>query len=326
MGWTLAFAVVAVLFVLISGANDGATLIGLGLRFPHTPGWVAVALLVAVLFAGPYVLGVTVARTFTEGLAGLGTSVGAAVFLAGVVIAIVVVAALTGKGLPTSLTLAVIGGISGAGLGAGVPVSWGSLARVLAIGLCAPAVGLVLGYLLGTASRQVPSYRRMPKLVLAAHLVAYTAQCTAYAVNDGQKMIAVVSVALDVGRNGLGRVGPVAVSPAWMAVLAALFLAGSLTSLNRVGERIGRGLVIARPLHVLSAETAATGAVLGSSALGSPVSMTQSVTAGVVGVVASEGSRRVRWQGVLNMGTAWLVTLPSSLLLGALAGLGLRLL
>ncbi|MEW9555462.1 anion permease [Nonomuraea sp. NPDC050783] len=326
MGWTLAFALLAALFVLISGANDGATLIGLGLRFPAMPGWVAVALLVTVLFAVPYVLGVAVARTFTERLAGLGTSVGAAVFLTGVVIAVVVVAALTGRGLPTSLTLAVIGGISGAGLGAGVPVSWGSLATVLAIGLCAPVAGLVLGYLLGAAARRVPSYRRMPRLVLAAHLVAYAAQCTAYALNDGQKMIAVASVALDVGRDGLGGVGPVAVPPAWMAVLVALFLTGSLTSLDRVGGRIGRGLVIARPLHVLSAETAATGAVLGSSALGTPVSMTQSVTAGVVGVAASEGSRRVRWQSVVNMGTAWLVTLPSSLLLGCLAGLGLRLL
>ncbi|TQS26804.1 inorganic phosphate transporter [Microbispora sp. KK1-11] len=90
--------------------------------------------------------------------------------------------------------------------------------------------------------------------------------------------------------------GPVDVPPVWMAVLAALFLAGALAALSRVGARLGRGLVITRPLHVVSAETAATGAVLGSSALGSPVSMTQSITAGVVGVAASEGARRVRWQ------------------------------
>ncbi|MFI6791429.1 inorganic phosphate transporter [Nonomuraea sp. NPDC050383] len=326
MGWTAAFAVVAVLFVLISGANDGATLIGLGLRFPRTPGWAAAALLTVVLFAGPYVLGLAVARTFTEGLAGLGTHGGAAVFLAGVVTAVAVVAALTGKGLPTSLTLAVIGGIAGAGLGAGLPVSWHGVAVVLGVGACAPLAGLVLGYLLGALSRRVPSYRRMPRLVLAAHLLAYAAQCTAYAVNDGQKMVAVVSVAVDVGRDGLGGVGPVGLSPGWMACLALLFLAGALAGLTRVGERLGRGLVIARPLHVLSAETAATGAVLGSSALGSPVSMTQSVLAGVVGVVASEGSRRVRWQAVANVGTAWLVTLPSSLALGCVAGLALRLL
>ncbi|GAA2905572.1 hypothetical protein GCM10010517_71730 [Streptosporangium fragile] len=324
--WTPAFATAAVLFVLISGANDGATLIGLGLRFPHVPGWVIAALLGAALFAGPYVVGIAVARTFTERLVGLGTSGGSAAFLAGVVIAVTVVAVLTGRGLPTSLTLAVIGGITGAGLGAGLPVSWSGLAAVLGVGVGAPLAGLLLGYLLGTVSRRVPSYRRMPRLVRAAHLLAYAAQCVAYAANDGQKMIAVVSVAVAVARSGPGGVGPVEVPPAWMAVLAMLFLAGALTSLTRVGERLGRGLVITRPLHVVSAETAATGAVLGSSALGSPVSMTQSITAGVVGVAASEGARRVRWQGVVNVGTAWLVTLPSSMALGGLAGLALRLL
>ncbi|MGV9778042.1 anion permease [Streptosporangium sp. NPDC003464] len=326
MGWTLAFAAVAVLFVLVSGANDGATLIGLGLRFPRSPGWAVAALPVAVLFAVPYLLGITVARTFTERLAGLGTSGGAAAFLAGVAIAVAVVAVLTGRGLPTSLTLAVIGGISGAGIGAGLPVSWSGLTAVLAVGAGAPLAGLVLGYLLGNVSHRVPSHRRMSRLVLAAHLLAYAAQCVAYALNDGQKMIAVVSVAVGVGRHGLGGVGPVEVPPAWMAVLTAVFLAGALTSLAPVGERLGRGLVITRPLHIVSAEAAATGAVLGSSALGSPVSMTQSITAGVVGVAASEGARRVRWQGVVNMGTAWVVTLPSSMALGCLAGLALRLL
>lgn len=325
MGWTLAFAAVAILFVLASGANDGATIIGLGLRFPRSPGWVVTVLLVAVLFAVPYLLGVAVARTFTERLAGLGTSGGAAAFLVGVVIAVAVVAVLTGRGLPTSLTLAVIGGISGAGLGAGLPVSWGDLGTVLAIGAGAPLAGLVLGYLLGAVSHRVPSYRRMPRLVFATHLLAYSAQCVAYAVNDGQKMIAVVSVAIGVSRDGLGGVGPVEVPPVWMAALVALFLAGALTSLIRVGGRLGRGVVITRPLHIVSAETAATGAVLGSSALGSPVSMTQSITAGVVGAATSEGARRVRWQGVVNVGTAWLVTLPSSMALGCLGGLALRL-
>ncbi|MCA2184163.1 inorganic phosphate transporter [Nonomuraea cavernae] len=312
--------------MLISGANDGATLIGLGLRFPHSPGWTVAALLAVVLFAGPYVLGMTVARTFTERLAGLGTAGGAVAFLSGVLIAVVVVAVLSGRGLPTSLTLAVIGGISGAGLGAGLPVSWSALGTVLAIGAGAPLVGLVLGYLLGAMSRRVPSHRRMPRLLLGAHLLAYAAQCVAYAVNDGQKMIAVVSVAYGVDRDGLGGVGRVSVPPAWMAALVLIFLAGALTSLTRVGERLGRGLVLTRPLHIVSAETAATGAVLGSSALGSPVSMTQSITAGVVGVATSEGARRVRWQGVLNVGMAWLLTLPSSMALGCLAGLALRLL
>ncbi|MFI6819305.1 anion permease [Nonomuraea sp. NPDC050328] len=324
MAWTLAFAATAVMFVLVTGANDGAALIGLCLRFPKVPGWLTVTLLAGALMAVPYVLGVAVAATFTERLAGLGAHGGAAAFLAGVVIAVGVVAMLAGRGLPTSLTLAVVGGITGAGFGAGLPVSVSGLVTVLAIGAGAPLAGVLLGYLLGALSRRVPSHGRMPRIVLTAHLLAYGAQCVAYAVNDGQKMLAVVSVAVEVGRHGVGGIGPVQVGPAWMALLVLVFLAGALTSLPRVGARLGRGLVLARPLHVVSAEAAAAGAVLGSSVLGAPVSMTQSVTAGVVGAAASEGSRRVRWHGVVTIGTAWAVTLPSSMALGCLAGLAVR--
>ncbi|WP_186403551.1 hypothetical protein [[Actinomadura] parvosata] len=216
MGWTLAFAGTAVLFVLVTGANDGAALIGLGLRFPKAPGWLAVALPAAALIGVPYVLGVAVAATFTERLAGLGSEGGAAAFLAGVVIAVGVVAVLAGRGLPTSLTLAVVGGITGAGFGAGLPVSAAGLGTVLAVGALAPLAGVLLGYLLAACSRRVPSHGRMPRLVLAAHLLAYTAQCVAYAVNDGQKMVAVVSVALEVGRHGVGGIGPSASArPGW---------------------------------------------------------------------------------------------------------------
>ncbi|MEU4580219.1 inorganic phosphate transporter [Nonomuraea sp. NPDC023979] len=322
--WTIAFAVAAVLFVLVTGANDGAALIGLGLRFPKAPGWFTVGLLAGALIAVPYLLGVAVAATFTERLAGLGADGGAAAFLAGVVIAVGVVAVLAGRGLPTSLTLAVVGGITGAGFGAGLPVSLSGLGTVLAVGVAAPLAGVLLGYVMGAVSRRVPSHGRMPRIVLAAHLLAYGAQCVAYAVNDGQKMLAVVSVAVEVGRHGVGGIGPVHVGPAWMALLVAVFLAGALTSLPRVGARLGRGLVLARPLHVVSAEAAAAGAVLGSSVLGAPVSMTQSVTAGVVGAAASEGGKRVRWRGVATVGMAWAVTLPSSMALGCLAGLAVR--
>jgi len=277
MGWMAAFAVAAVAFVLISGANDGATLIGLGLRFPEVPGWLIAALLAVVLFAGPYLTGIAVARTFTERLVAFGTAGGAATFLTGVITAVVVVAVLTGRGLPTSLTLALIGGITGAGLGAGLPVSWSGLGMVLGAGLAAPVVGLLLGYQLGAVLRRVPATRRMPRLVRAAHLLAYGVQSVAYAANDGQKMIAVVGVAIAAaGGGGPGAVGEIDVPPVWMAALTTLFFFGALTSLTRVGERLGRGLVITRPPHIVCAEAAAAGAVFGSVAIGCPVSITQS--------------------------------------------------
>jgi PiT family inorganic phosphate transporter len=323
--WVIAFTTVTVAFVLVCGANDGATLLALAMRFPRAPGWAGVLVVLAALVAVPLLLGYGVATAFTGRLAVLDGPRGAAAFLGGVVMALIVVTLLARRGLPTSLTLAVIGGISGAALGAGLAVSWPGLLRVLAVGVLTPAVGLLLGYLLGAGSRRVPGWSRMPRLLYGVHLLAHLAQCTAYAVNDGQKMFAVVSVAVGVARSGSpSGVGPVQVPVGLLFVVAALFGLGTLSSLRRVGERLGRGLVLARPLHIASAETAAAAAVLGSSAFGSPVSMTQSLSAGVVGVAASEGARRVRWQGVLNLGGAWLVTLPSSAGLGFLAGLAAR--
>src|SRR5690606_14547865 len=144
--------------------------------------------------------------------------------------------------------------------------------------------------------------------------------------NDGQKMIAVAGVALAVRAGGLDAVGEIDVPPPWMAALAGLFFAGALAGLRRVGARLGRGLALTRPPHIVCAEVAASGAVLGSVALGCPVSITQSIAAGVVGVAAREGVRRIRWQQVAGIALAWVVTLPAAMLLATVAGLVLRLL
>jgi PiT family inorganic phosphate transporter len=322
MLWITAFAIVAVVFVLVCGANDGAVLLSLAVRFPRTPGLLAAAVPPLAMVVVPPLLGTAVAATFTDRLAGLDGERGAAAFLVGVVMALAVVGVLTWRGLPTSLTLAVIGGIAGDGLGSGLRVGWADLAVVLTVGAAAPLGGLAIGYLLGVLARRVPSWSRMPQAVPVAHLVAYTAQCVAYALNDGQKMLAVTGVALQVARRGgPGEAAAPDVPLGWLAVVAVVFALGMLVSLTRMGERLGRGLVLARPQHIAWAETAAAAAVLGSSALGSPVSMTQSLTGGVIGVAASEGTRRVRWQGVLNLAMAWLLTLPSSMALGWAAGL-----
>ncbi|MEU8800213.1 inorganic phosphate transporter [Spirillospora sp. NPDC048819] len=324
MTWAIAFAAVALAFVWVTGVNDGAALLGLSGRFPRSPMLPLAALLLVPLVVVPQFT-VTVARTFTEGLTDLGDRRGALAFLLGVTVALAVVGGLSRRGLPTSLTLAIVGGIGGAGLGMGLDVSWRGIALVLLIGAAAPLVGLCAGYALGRASRRVPSFTRMSGALRAVHVLAYSAQCAAYAANDGQKMLAVVSVARHVvSTRKLGAVGPVQPTPLVLAAIAVVFCAGALSAVHRVGDRLGRGLVLARPLHVVSTEAAAAASVAASSIAGAPVSMTQSITAGVVGVAASEGTSRVRWQNVLGIGAAWVFTLPLAFAAGALGGLAMR--
>lgn len=287
---------VAVLFAIVTGANDGGAILtsGLKLRALRTP--VALAGLVLAVVLVPF--GTTaVAHAFTTKL----TS-GAPVAI-GVLCALAVVIVLTRLGRPTSLTLATVGGLTGAGLGHGGPVSYGWVCYVLALGLAAPFVGGGLAFLLARPLRRVP--------LNAAHRLGFGLQCVAYAANDGQKMIAVFAAA------GLGS--------RWVFPLAgALFAIGALQGLPRASRSLGGQMLAVRPVHAVSAEISAAAAVLGCAALGVPVSMTQSVAGGLIGAGVTHGPGRVRWHAATKIALAWLLTLPASVLLAALVAAALR--
>ena len=137
---------VAVLFAVVTGANDGGALIAPGLRVPILNVPISLALLAGAAVALPLLAGTAVAATLSRSIVPPG-SAGRAAVVAGFVVAVVVVAVLTRAGRPTSLTLAVIGGLTGAGFGFAVPVDLEVAGRVLTIGLAAPIVGMLLALL-----------------------------------------------------------------------------------------------------------------------------------------------------------------------------------
>jgi PiT family inorganic phosphate transporter len=50
-----------------------------------------------------------------------------------------------------------------------------------------------------------------------------------------------------------------------------------------------------------------------------PVSMTQAIAGGLIGAGVNLGGGRVRWYAAVKIVTAWLLTLPASLVLAAVA-------
>jgi PiT family inorganic phosphate transporter len=60
------------------------------------------------------------------------------------------------------------------------------------------------------------------------------------------------------------------------------------------------------------------------SMIGAPISTTQVITGSVMGVGSARRLRAVKWQTVGKMAITWLITLPCSALLGALAVLVLQ--
>lgn len=299
---TVVLIVVAGLFAVVSGVNDGGALLATGLKLPvirPAVGILALVLLVAVI---PLVTH-QVALTFVNRLATFHDPGGKVAMTVAVVCALAVVFTLSARGRPTSLTLAVVGGLTGAGLGWGLPVSWGAVALVLAFGLAAPFAGALLSWLL---IRFLVRVTDAPGLA-HWHRAGFVLQTLAYAANDGQKMLAVFMIAL--GFHGTPL--------AYTSAVAALFGLGALYGLPKAGRTLSREIIVSRPAHGVAAELAAGTAVIGCAALGMPVSMTQAVAGGLVGAGVAQGGGRVRWYAAVKIVVAWLLTLPLSALLAA---------
>ncbi|MFG3442324.1 anion permease [Nonomuraea sp. NPDC047897] len=291
---------VATVFAIVTGMNDGGALLATGLKLPTVrpaTGILALVVMVALVPLASH----AVALTFVNRLAtfeGPGARIAMAI---AVLSALVVVTVLSAKGRPTSLTLAIVGGLTGAGLGWGLPVSAGSVALVLAFGLAAPFVGGLVGWATTRLLVQTTTSRGLAHW----HRVGFGLQTVAYAANDGQKMLAVFMIAIGFQDAPL----------TYTSLVALLFAIGSLYGLPKAGRTLGQEIIASRPLHGVAAELASGTAVIACALAGMPVSMTQSVAGGLIGAGMAQGGGRVRWYAAVKIVVAWLLTLPASALL-----------
>ncbi|MGW4967481.1 anion permease [Nonomuraea sp. NPDC004186] len=294
--------VVAGLFAVVSGVNDGGALLATGLKLPSVRPATGILVLVVLTAMVPLVTH-QVAVTFTTRLASFHAPGGRIAMTVAVISALAVVTALSMKGLPTSLTLAVVGGLTGAGVGWGLPVSPGSVLLVLAFGVAAPFVGGLLGWVLVRVLLITVTAGGLRRW----HQVGFLLQSLAYAANDGQKMLAVFMIMF--GFSG-------APLP-YTSLVAVLFGLGTMYGLPKAGRTLGRELIASRPPHGVAAELAAGTAVIACAAVGMPVSMTQAIAGGLIGAGVARGGGRVRWYATSKIVAAWLLTLPAGALLGA---------
>jgi PiT family inorganic phosphate transporter len=114
--------------------------------------------------------------------------------------------------------------------------------------------------------------------------------------------------------------------PWWLALgIAVLFGIGTLTGLRRVAASLGREVLAVHLRHVLVAEACSSAVVVAAGAVDVPLTMSQSVAGALVGAGASEARHRVRWPEAARMAEAWIVTMPASVGVAALAGAMTRL-
>lgn len=316
----------ALAFDVTNGFHDSANAVAALVATRAARPAAAILLIAVFSFLGPVVAGTAVAET-----------VGGIIRIDGSGALATVGAALTGalawnlltwwRGLPSSSSHALVGGLTGAALyDAGVgAVRWGGIDGIRPSGVVGVLVALAVAPLLGFGTGLIGarltrrSLRRAPRsakrAVLRGEWLTASALAFSNGANDAQKTMGVITLLLLAD----GQINSFAV-PLWVKLAAATSLtAGTTFGGWRIARTMGAGIYRLRPLDGLVSQGCSAAIILGAAGIGAPVSTTHVVASSVVGVGAGRRWRHVRWAVVREMGLGWLVTLPASAALGAAA-------
>lgn len=278
----------------------------------------AVILSASLNMAGAF-LSLTVAATIATGIVDSGV-VTLAVVLAGLAGGIVWNLITWLFGLPSSSSHALIGGVVGAVLAAAGTegVLWSGLtSKVLIPALVAPVVAILVGtiatWLVARITRDVPQDTN-DKAFRWGQIGSASLVSLAHGTNDAQKSMGIILLALIAG----GAVPADSGVPFWVIVSCALAMAlGTYMGGWRVIRTLGKGLVELESRQGMAAETSSAAVILLSSHFGYSLSTTHVATGSILGSGVGMKGASVRWSVAGRMFAAWLITVPSAAIVGA---------
>jgi len=224
-------------------------------------------------------------------------------------------------GIPSSSSHALIGGLAGAAMakaGTGSLV-WAGIGKVVAFILVAPFLGFILGGTLMVvvswlANRSTP--RRVDKSFRRLQLVSAAAYSLGHGGNDAQKTIGIIwMLLLAAGTLKTGESVPM-----WVVISCYTAMGlGTMFGGWRIVKTMGQRITKLRPVGGFCAETGGAITLFMATSLGIPVSTTHTITGAIVGVGTSKGPSNVRWGVAGSIVWAWVLTIPASALIAALA-------
>jgi len=224
-------------------------------------------------------------------------------------------------GIPSSSSHALIGGLAGAAMakaGTGSLV-WAGIGKVVAFILVAPFLGFILGGTLMVvvswlANRSTP--RKVDKSFRRLQLLSAAAYSLGHGGNDAQKTIGIIwMLLLAAGTLKTGESVPM-----WVVISCYTAMGlGTMFGGWRIVKTMGQRITKLRPVGGFCAETGGAITLFMATSLGIPVSTTHTITGAIVGVGTSKGPSNVRWGVAGSIVWAWVLTIPASALIAALA-------
>lgn len=309
------FLIIAGVFQILMGANDGGVLLGSIISSNVIHPLFGVILLFLSLTVAPFLFGTEVVKT-------LGTKIVpiehiTITMLYGTIIATMIWVIIAQRiKYPVSISYTFVGALVGSAIAKGVhtKINIVETSKVFGGLVASIFIGFAVSYILTKILNAILHYLspRVSPVFKALQIISSLLLVMGYGANDAEKTLSLVytasiisGVSIGVSSKNLGVI----------VLLSFLFIIGTLffgaNSLLTAGFR----LMKSNPKETFLAQTVASSTVIGFAQFGLPVSSTETLNMSVVGIGVAEKPYAVKYHVVRNLVLTWIVTVPMSVLI-----------
>lgn len=186
---------------------------------------------------------------------------------------------------------------------------------ILRISMMAILFMFILAFIYNEKLRQ-PSAARTGNMFKKLQLLSSAAFSVGHGGNDAQKVMGIIAAALMAN----GEIADIKQMPDWVPLACYLAIGlGTLSGGWKIVKTMGTKITKVSPLEGVCAETAGAGTLFLTEQMGIPVSTTHTITGAIIGVGATKRLSAVRWGVTVNLLWAWILTIPISAILAAIA-------
>lgn len=311
--------ILALVFDFINGFHDAANAIATSVSTRAIPPRVAIIMAAVLNFVGAlYSTGV--AKTIGGDIVKSAAHVDEKIIIAALCGAIVWNLVTWWFAIPSSSSHALVGGIIGA-----VLVSTGAdglnfygIGKIVISLVASPLIAIITGcgvmsllyMIFGGFSPSMLNNRFKKMQILSAAMMSFS-----HGSNDAQKAMGIITLALLSG----GYIQEFEV-PFYIKILAATSMAcGTAVGGWKIIKTIGGKIFKLEPITGFAADLNSAIVIFGATLLHLPVSTTHVVSGSIMGVGTAKRIRAVRWGVARQMLTAWILTIPCTALMSAVA-------
>ena len=323
---TILVVIFALGFDFINGFHDTANAIATSVSTRALKPRVAVVMAASMNFVGALTF-VGVAKAIASDIVdpfslnvSPGDTTGSVVILAALCSAIIWNLVTWYYGIPSSSSHTLIGSIAGAAIAAaGFDIlNYSGFTNILKALIFSPFIALAIGFLMMTLFKNLfktTGLYRTNRGFRTLQIFTAAIQSFTHGTNDAQKAMGIITMALIASE--LQSSDEVQV---WVRIACAIAM-GLGTSIGgyKIIKTVGGKIMKIRPINGAAADLASATVIFGATLIHLPVSTTHVISSAIMGVGSAQRFKGVKWGVARKIVLTWIITMPTSAVMGAIA-------